>query len=98
MPNPTHLPLRAASHYSSSPVLNRLSAPVSNGHARVGDLVRELPATHIQPCACCLCRPPGGERPALRIYGIAQRDGVLYLRLDDDYECPADELELVYRQ
>ena len=41
-------------------LLNLREAHVSNGVVKVGDAVRELPASHhIQPCACTLCR----ERP-----------------------------------
>jgi hypothetical protein len=35
-----------------------LMAAVANGVVRVDDWVRELPASHFQPCWCCLCRPP----------------------------------------
>ena len=43
-------------------LLNLREARVSNGVVKVGDAVRELPASHhIQPCACTLCR----ERPAI---------------------------------
>jgi hypothetical protein len=61
---------------------------------RVGDWVRELPALHhIQPCACCLC----GERPPaernVKVLGIGERDGTVYVLLPEGYECPASEVE-----
>jgi hypothetical protein len=76
-------------------MVNMVEARVSNGVARVGDWVRELPAPHhIQPCACCLCRPlPEADR-TVQVQAIGQRDGVVYLLLPDGYECPADEVEL----
>lgn len=78
-------------------VSGRARAHVANGWAQVGDFVRELPAQHIQPCSCCLCRPIGGERPSLRVHNIHNRDDLVYLLLDDDYECPAEEVELVVK-
>ena len=77
--------------------VGRPRALVANGWVKVGDYVRELPAQHIQPCSCCLCRPIGGERPSLRVHAIRTRDHMVFLQLDDDYECPADEVELVHQ-
>lgn len=72
----------------------RSAARVANGEVRVGALVRELPASHhFQPCYCCLCRPLGGERPIWEVQSIGERSGTVYLVLDEDYECPADEVE-----
>ena len=76
-------------------LFDRTHAEVANGRVAVGEYVRELPANHIQPCDCCLCRPRGGERPLMRVQGIGERNGVVYLQLDHDYECPADEVERV---
>jgi hypothetical protein len=69
-------------------------AHVSNGVVRVGDWVRELPAPHhIQPCACCLCRDrPDAERN-VKVLGIGQRNGTVYVLLPEGYECPAAEVE-----
>ena len=77
-------------------VMNQRAARVSNGVARVGDWVRELPANHhIQPCACILCREMPEEARRVRVLGIGERNGTTYLLLDEGYECPADEVELV---
>jgi hypothetical protein len=70
-------------------------AGVANGVVRVDDWVRELPATHFQPCACCLCRPPGGARPAFRIRAIELEHGRTYLRFDGEQRYPAEEFERV---
>lgn len=70
-------------------------ACVANGQVSVGDWVRELPASHFQPCYCCLCRPPGGERPILQIRGIHERRGAAYLRFADEDGYPAQEYERV---
>ena len=76
--------------------MNQRAATVSNGVVRVGDWVRELPATHhIQPCACILCREMPDEARLVRVLGIGERNGTTYLVLDEGYECPADEVELV---
>ena len=84
----------------SEPPLERnlKEAPVANGIVRVGDWVRELPASHhIQPCACCLCREvPDAERD-VQVQAIGQRDGTVYVLLPDGYECPAAEVELAPR-
>ena len=76
--------------------LNLSEAQVSNGMVKVGDRVRELPATHhIQPCACTLCR----ERPAAErivpVQAIGSRNGMVYLVLPGAYECPALEVERI---
>jgi hypothetical protein len=77
-------------------ITNRRVARVSNGIARVGDWVRELPAQHhIQPCACVLCRPTPEQDRMVQVLGIGERDGTMYLLLDEGYECPADEVERV---
>jgi hypothetical protein len=77
-------------------LLNRDVAQVSNGQVRVGDWVRELPAPHhIQPCACTLCRQVPDELRQAQVRGIGERDGAMYIVLDNGYECPADELERV---
>jgi len=72
-------------------------ARVANGVVRVGDWVRELPASHhIQPCACVLCQQvllPEGERN-VQVQAIGHRNGTVYLLLPDGYECPAAEVEL----
>lgn len=70
-------------------------ARVANGFVAVSDWVRELPAQHFQPCYCCLCKPEGGERPIMRVDGIVQRDGATFLRLPEQGEVPAEELERV---
>jgi len=71
-------------------------ADVVNGVVRVGDWVRELPAPHhIQPCACCLCRDLPPEERNVRVFGIGQRDGRVYLLLSGGYECPANEVERI---
>ncbi len=76
-------------------VPNLREARVSNGIARVGDWVRELPAPHhIQPCACCLCREQPDSERDVQVQAIGQRDGMVYLLLPDGYECPAAEVEL----
>jgi hypothetical protein len=78
-------------------VMNQRAARVSNGVARVGDWVRELPASHhIQPCACILCREMPDEARLVRVLGIGERSGTTYLLLDEGYECPADEVELIH--
>jgi hypothetical protein len=76
--------------------LNLQEARVSNGIVRVGDRVRELPATHhIQPCACTLCRErPDAER-VMRVAAIGSRNGLVYVVLPGAYECPALEVERV---
>jgi hypothetical protein len=77
-------------------VLNRTTARVANGIVRVGDWVRELPAPHhIQPCACVLCRDQTDLERMVQVQAIGERAGTLYLVLDEDYECPADEVERV---
>ncbi len=77
-------------------LLNRATAPVANGVVRVGDWVRELPAPHhIQPCACVLCRDQTDADRMVQVQGIGEREGTLYLVLDEDYECPAEEVERV---
>ena len=95
MLNPILYPRQMGPGATPDSARERAKAKVSNGVVKVGDFVRELPANHLQPCACCLCRPPGGERPPLLIMAIIERDGTTYLRLDQDYECPAEELERV---
>jgi hypothetical protein len=70
-------------------------ARVANGEVRPGDWVRELPASHFQPCYCCLCRPPLGVRPSLRVAGIELSQERVYLRLEGDGAFPADEYEKV---
>jgi hypothetical protein len=72
-----------------------LTAGVANGLVRVDDWVRELPATHFQPCSCCLCRPPGGTRPIFRVEGIEREQGRTYLRVDGENRYPAEEFERV---
>ena len=77
-------------------IMNRSTARVSNGVVRVGDWVRELPAEHhIQPCACILCREVPEDLRLARVMGIGEREGTMYLLLDEGYECPADEVERV---
>ena len=76
--------------------LNLREARVSNGVVRVGDRVRELPATHhIQPCACTLCRERPDEERVMRVRAIGSRNAAVYLVLAGGYECPAEELERV---
>ncbi len=76
--------------------LNLKEAQVSNGVVRVGDRVRELPATHhIQPCACTLCRECPDEERIVRVLAIGSRDGMAYVVLPGAYECPAAEVERV---
>ena len=76
--------------------LNLREAQVSNGVVRVGDHVRELPASHhIQPCACTLCREQPEDERVVRVQGIGLRDGTVYLLLPGAYECPALEVERV---
>ncbi len=76
--------------------LNLKEAKVSNGVVRVGDKVRELPATHhIQPCACTLCRERPDDERILRVQAIGSRDGIVYVLLPGAYECPALEVERV---
>src|SRR5437870_13282638 len=76
--------------------LNLTEAHVSNGVVRVGDKVRELPATHhIQPCACTLCRKRPDEERVLSVYAIGSRNDTVYLVLPGGYECPASEVERV---
>ena len=70
-------------------------ARVSNGPVRVGDWVAELPASHFQPCACCLCRPPAGARPVFRIRAIESDGGRTYLRFGREHRYAADEFERV---
>jgi hypothetical protein len=66
------------------------------GVVQVGDWVRELPAPHhIQPCACCLCRPLPAIDRNVQVRAIGSREGTVYLVLDDGYECPATEVERV---
>ena len=77
-------------------ITNRRAARVSNGIARVGDWVRELPANHhIQPCACTLCRKRPDEERVLSVYAIGSRNDTVYLVLPGGYECPASEVERV---
>ena len=71
------------------------TAPVANGRVRVGDWVRELPAAHFQPCHCCLCRPPSGARPILRVRAIEVQEGRAYLRFAGEDRYPAEEFERV---
>ncbi len=68
---------------------------VANGFVGVRDWVRELPANHFQPCYCCLCRPQGGERPALQVQGIVRRDGTAYVQVPELGEIRSDEVERV---
>jgi hypothetical protein len=76
--------------------MNLKEAPVSNGVVRVGDKVRELPATHhIQPCACTLCRKRPDEERLLSVHAIGSRNDTVYLVLPGGYECPASEVERV---
>jgi hypothetical protein len=76
--------------------LNLKEARVSNGTVRIGDQVRELPATHhIQPCACTLCRERPDEERVVRVHAIGQRNGMVYVVLPGAYECPALEVERV---
>ncbi len=76
--------------------LNLSEAQVSNGVVRVGDRVRELPATHhIQPCACTLCRARPEQERIVRVQAIGSRDGLTYVVLPGAYECPALEVERV---
>ena len=76
--------------------LNLKEAQVSNGVVRVGDRVRELPATHhIQPCACTLCRDTPDEERVVKVQAIGSRDGTAYVVLPGAYECPALEVERV---
>jgi hypothetical protein len=70
-------------------------ARVANGEVRPGDWVRELPASHFQPCYCCLCRPPAGVRPSLRVADIDITQDRVYLRFEGDGSFPADEYEKV---
>jgi hypothetical protein len=72
-----------------------MMAGVANGLVRVDDWVRELPASHFQPCACCLCRPPGGTRPIFRIRAIEVEQGRTYLRFEGEQRYPAEEFERV---
>ena len=80
-----------------SPLMMDLQeARVSNGMVRVGDTVRELPATHhIQPCACTLCRKRPESERAVRVAAIGSRHGTVYVVLPGAYECPAHEVERV---
>jgi hypothetical protein len=76
--------------------LNLHEARVSNGLVRIGDRVRELPATHhIQPCACTLCRTRPDEERVVRVQAIGSRNGMVYVVLPGAYECPALEVERV---
>jgi hypothetical protein len=70
-----------------------LMARVANGVVRVNDWVRELPASHFQPCACCLCRPPGGTRPIFRVRAIEVEQGRTYLRFGGEHRYAAEEFE-----
>src|SRR5919199_2475232 len=70
-------------------------ARVSNGVVRVGDWVAEVPASHFQPCACCLCRPPAGARPVFRIRAIESDGGRTYLRFVRERRHPAEDFERV---
>jgi hypothetical protein len=71
-------------------------ARVSNGVVRVGDRVRELPASHhIQPCACTLCRSRPEDERVVRVQAIGSRNGMVYVVLPGAYECPAGEVERV---
>ena len=72
-----------------------LMAAVANGVVRVDDWVRELPASHFQPCCCCLCRPPGGSRPIFRVRAIEREQGRTYLRFDGEQRYPGEEFERV---
>jgi hypothetical protein len=72
-----------------------LMAGVANGVVRVDDWVRELPASHFQPCACRLCRPPGGTRPIFRVRAIDLEQGRTYLRFDGEHRYAAEEFERV---
>ena len=72
-----------------------LMAAGANGVVRVDDWVRELPASHFQPCWCCLCRPPGGIRPIFRVRAIEREQGRAYLRFDGEHRYPAEEFERV---
>jgi hypothetical protein len=76
--------------------LNLAEALVSNGVVRIGDHVRELPATHhIQPCACTLCREHPESERVVRVHAIGSRNGTVYLVLPGAYECPALEVERI---
>jgi hypothetical protein len=76
--------------------LNLAEALVSNGVVRIGDHVRELPATHhIQPCACTLCREHPENERVVRVHAIGSRNGTVYLVLPGAYECPALEVERI---
>jgi hypothetical protein len=68
-------------------------AGVANGVVRIDDWVRELPASHFQPCACCLCSPPGGTRPIFRVRAIELEQGRTYLRFDGEHRYAAEEFE-----
>jgi hypothetical protein len=70
-------------------------AQVVNGTVCVGDWVRELPASHFQPCVCCLCRPPGGSRQSGRVRGIQVEQGRAYLWFGGERVFPADEFERI---
>ena len=75
---------------------NLKEARVANGIVHVGDHVRELPALHhIQPCACTLCRGRPDEERVVRVQAIGSRNGIAYVLLPDQYECPAMEVERV---
>jgi len=80
-----------------SPLMMDLKqARVSNGMVRVGDAVRELPATHhILPCACTLCRKRPESERVVRVSAIGSRNGTVYVVLPGAYECPAHEVERV---
>lgn len=78
--------------------LNLKEAQVANGVVRIGDRVRELPASHhIQPCACTLCRERPDDERNVPVLAIGSRDGQVYVVLPGAYECPALEVERVER-
>lgn len=68
----------------------------SRGILRVGDMVRELPASHhIQPCDCCLCRQP--LRP-MTVEGFGLWGGEMYAIFDEGaYACLPEDLERLAR-
>lgn len=67
---------------------------VANGTACVGDFVRELPAAHIQPCACCLCGE--GGRPPRRLMAVADYEGMPWVLLDNEESAAAVDVERIH--
>jgi hypothetical protein len=85
------LPFTSSGHVSPSLLDARDEAHLVNGVVHPGDWVRELPALHhIQPCACCLCGP---ARLPQRVDRIGAMGGQTFLVFEDEYVCPADEVE-----